>query len=76
MANLYPKNFYLEDAEVGTSADAWQSPLSSDSDQIPPRSEMTRWAQLRTHAPQQIALYSITSSASSKTASEMGSPSA
>jgi hypothetical protein len=32
--------------------------------------------QLRTHAPQQIALYSINSSASSKADSEMVSPSA
>jgi hypothetical protein len=32
---------------------------------------MLRRAQLRTHAPHQIALYSITSSASSKTDSEM-----
>ena len=35
-----------------------------------------RRCQLRTHAPQQIALYSINSSASSKADSEMVSPSA
>jgi hypothetical protein len=37
---------------------------------------MSQMCQLRTHAPQQIALYSINSSASSKTDSEMVSPSA
>jgi hypothetical protein len=40
------------------------------------RPGMSEKYQMRTHAPQQIALYSITSSASSKTDSEMVSPSA
>jgi hypothetical protein len=41
-----------------------------------PRRSMFAKCQLRTHAPQQIALYSINSSASSKADSEMVSPSA